>query len=228
MSALIVIVGIFLIGGIIFLSGQFPVKKKSRDGFLKDLAEFVGGRGSEIPDKRNCFQVCFNFEGQDFVFEDIKEKGFEQMHNKARLKAKTPANLTLSFTEKERSMRVQSDILIMSDIKEEPGKKEIKVRTPKALEKLKIFTDNPRAVNELFEDDKVVKIFKEFTNVDNRGTHSVSLNVANGELILEFHSNESFEPSLAVLQGNIPSMEDYVDKMLIVIKRLRSVENPLL
>jgi len=205
MNVLFIIGIVVLILGVVLLSFNSPVKKKPRQQFLKELAGFVGGTGKAIEGKENCFQICFNFEGQDFIFEDIEEKGFETMLNKAYLKAKTPAYLTLNFTEKERSMRIKSDILVMSDIKDEQKRKEIKVRTPKELEKLKIFTDNPSAVNELFKDNKIVQIFNDFKNVDNRGSHSVSLKVTHGELILEFHSNESFYPSLAALHSHISS-----------------------
>ena len=226
---IVVIAVVVMIVGIVLLSNQSPVKKKTRESFLKELTDLVGGTCVEIPGREKCFQISFNFEGQDFIFEDILDKGFETYINKAYLKAKTPAKLSVSFASKERSMRVKSDILIISDVKEDAGVKKVKVNVPKGFEDLQIVTENPRAVNELFADPKILKIFKEFRNSDNRGSKSIAMKVSAGELILEFHADDdSFSPGLDVLQSNIPLMENYCDTMLIVIKKLKYIENPLL
>lgn len=230
MNILVCIV-ILIIVGIILLSNQSPVKKKTRESFLKELADFIGGEYTEIPNREGDFQVSFHFEGHDFVFEDVLVKGFQESLNKAYLKVQTPAKLSLSFMAKEKSMRVKSDILIISEVHEEERKgfKAVDVCQPKGLEKLQIHTDNPRAINELFADNKVLKVFKKFQNIDNRGSHSVALNIKEGELVLEFHENDnSFSPNLDALRSNVSYIEDYCEQMLVIINKLKNVENPLL
>ena len=52
----------------------------------------------------------------------------------------------------------------------------------------------------------------------------MSLEINEGTLILKFHSpNEGLDPNILHLQDDVPSIEDYLDKMLILIKRLEEI-----
>jgi len=219
----IVIIGVIIVG-IILLGNQSPVRKKSREEFLKELTEFLYGQSKQMEGEKNCCQISFNFEGQDFVFEDIEENLFGSISNKASLRTKTATHITLHFSEKEKSMRICSDVLIVSDIKEKSGQPSVQVQVPKGLEELKIMTSNPEEVNKFFEDKKVVQIFAAFKNINNRGGHSLALKIVEGEVILDFYSDNHFNPSLEILHKNIPSMEDYLDQMLLIVRKLNSLE----
>ncbi|GEM_PF-1246071 len=209
-----------LIGGIIFVANRSSVPKKDRKGRLKELTQLVEGRMEEIPGKRACYRVRFDFEGYAFVFEDLVEQGIENLLNRACLKVSTKAGFSLDFTEKERTLRITADVVIMSEIKDAPVVPKIKVVTPPELGDLEIFTDDPAMVNEFFKQRKVVKIFKAFQNKDNRGFVFNALRIKDGVVMLEFYANSTFQPNLDIFWHNIYSIEDYADKLLIIARTM--------
>ena len=209
-----------LAGGIIFVANRSAVPKKDRKGRLQELARFVEGRMEEIPGKRACYRVAFDFEGYPFVFEDLVEQGMDDLLNRAFLKVPTKARFSLDFTEKERTLRITADVVIVSEIKDAPIVSKIKVVTPPALGDLEIFTDDPAMVNEFFKRRKIVKIFQTFQNKDNRGFVFNALRIKDGMVMLEFYANSTFQPNLDVFWHNIYSIEDYAEKLLFVAKTI--------
>ena len=207
-----------LAGGIVFVANRSSVPKKDRKGRLKELTQLVEGHMEGIPGERACYRVKFDFEGYAFVFEDLVEQGMEDLLNRACLKVSTKARFSLDFTEKERTLRITADVVIVSEIKDVPLVPKIKVTPPPELGNLEIFTDDPAMVNEFFKQRKVVKIFKAFQNKDNRGFVFNALRIKDGVVILEFYANSTFQPNLDVFWHNIYSIEDYADRLLFIAR----------
>ena len=66
----IVAVALVLLG--IFLFSSNPIfKPKSREQFIKDIAQFVEGRIEPIPEKGNSIRINFTFENEPFVFDTL-------------------------------------------------------------------------------------------------------------------------------------------------------------
>ena len=112
----VIIIVVLLVAGILFLSSHSPIKKKSREEFLEEVAKFIEGKLEKAQGQEGSYQINFNFEGQHFLYEDFEDKGFKEKLNKAYIKSQTSTNLTLAFTEKERKMRILSDVFIASNI----------------------------------------------------------------------------------------------------------------
>ncbi|VAX35590.1 hypothetical protein MNBD_UNCLBAC01-1901 [hydrothermal vent metagenome] len=223
MTLFIVVTIIILVVGIVFLGAQSPIQKKTRHKFLAKFANFTEGKAKEIEGRANSFCVQFAFEGQDFVFEDIEETGFSGFINKGYLKVKTKSALTLHFMEKEGRMGIRSDIIKMSDVEKVDVEKE-RLKLPKTLDVMQIFTNDVKMVNALLAEERVAKIFTHFKNKDSRGAPFLALKVTNGEVILEFCSKEaSSNPALSSLHDNISLMETYADQLLVVTKKLNEL-----
>ena len=144
----------------------------------------------------------------------------DDLLNRAFLKVPTKARFSLDFTEKERTLRITADVVIVSEIKDAPIVSKIKVVTPPELGDLEIFTDDPAMVNEFFKRRKIVKIFQTFQNKDNRGFVFNALRIKDGMVMLEFYANSTFQPNLDVFWHNIYSIEDYAEKLLFVAKTI--------
>ena len=117
MKGLIFVIAVILTAGIILLSGKSPLKKKkTREQFLQDLAEFLEGTLEPIEDDANpnSFRIRFKYSGVDFVYEDFEKLGFKDKIYIAYLRAKTTSRLTLTFSAKKRSTKIRTDIFIAS------------------------------------------------------------------------------------------------------------------
>lgn len=220
----IVLVILFLTAGIILLSANTSIHKQTREQFLQSLGKFVDGHLESIKDSPRAFRIRFVFEGRNFIYEDIPEMGFKQEHYKAYLKVKTDSDLTLQFSEKPRSTTIKSEVLIVSNIPDEPLPSVVRVSVPARLKDLNIHTNNPKEANRFLGNEKIVSILAEFKNVDSRGYPSVSLKIIDGMVILEFHSSPGKNPSRHALGNNIASMEDHLVKLLKIVNQLKAEE----
>ena len=167
MSMLLVLIVLLFLGGIILLSTKSPLKKKTRAQFLQELADLLEGVLEPIEDNEgeNSFRIKFQFKGQEFVYEDLEKKGFKEKIYKAYLKARTPSKLTLTFTEKRRSTKIRTDIFIASEVSTEHVNEHVQLQVPENLKDLKVFTTDPVAANQIFEDNKTAAILKKFKNL---------------------------------------------------------------
>ena len=213
-----------LVGGIIYFSRQtHPSLEGQRELFLQRVEREFETKRISIVQKENSFRIRFKFEGENFDLEDIEEQGFSHKHYKVWLKATTPSRLNLSFSEKLKDPVIGTPMVIASELREQESDKRIHVRNPKELDGLEIHTDDPIQTNKLFDDPKIVKIFSEFKNADSRGYPFMSLRILDGTLILEFHSTGSFRPNLNALRNDVASLEDYLNKLLSVVKVLNRI-----
>ena len=213
---------VLLIVGIVLLeSVHSPFKKRSREVSLQSLAKFVEGRLESISDQAGGFRICFTFEGQEFIYEDVQEKGFGENAYKGYLKAETGCPFSLMFTEKERGGSARLELLIPSQLPDEPSQAGVKLDVPEILKDLNIHTNNPAFANKLFGDKKVLNIFTEFKNIENRGYALSPLKIIDGTVILEFQSLPARHPNLQTLYNDIPTIEIYVDKLRLLVNKLK-------
>ena len=214
MSWFLVLLILLFLGGIILLGVKSPFEKKTREQFLQELAGFLEGTFESLGDEvyGRSFRLLFRFGGEEFIFEDLEKQGFRDKVYVAYLKVKTPSKLTLTFTEKRRSMRIRTDIFMASEISTQQAEDHVLLQVPKYLKDLKVSTNDPVVANKLFEDKKAAAVFRQFKNVDSRGYPFLSIGIVDGTVILEFHSVKAFNPSLSNLWADIASIEDYLDK----------------
>ncbi len=223
-----VIVIVLLVGGIVYFSLTVSGRKKTREQFLRELAEFMEGSLESFhgPDQPNAFRVVFDFEGEKFIYEDLEEVSFHEKLFKGYLKSQIGTPLDLYFTEKEKSEKIiqpgthfQSPKSVGQSFKEK-----IKVDMPKILRHFNVYTNHAEDTNSLLADDKVARVFAEFKNADSRGRSFLSLRILHGEIILDFYSAGNYTPSRSDLMNNVASMENYVKKFLLIIKRIKEIE----
>lgn len=222
METLIVAIVVACLGGIIVLNAKTPGDKTTREQFLEELRAFLQGALEPIESDigTNSFRIKFQYKGQDFVYEDLEKKGFKGKDFKGYLKTKVPNKLTLTFTEAKRSTKIRSDIFLASEISSHYASDHIDLIVPKFLQGLKIFTNDPGLTNEIFGDNKLSGVFKKYKNVDNRGYAFVSIGLVRGEIILEFRSVGTCYPNVYDLRGNIHSIDDHLERMMLLVAKL--------
>lgn len=223
MSWFLLLLILFFLGGIIFLSAKSPFEKKTREQFLQELTAFLEGTLEPFGDEAygRSFRILFRFGGEEFVFEDLEKHGFRDKVYIAYLKVKTPSRLTLTFTEKRRSARIRTDIFMASEISTRQVEDHVLLQVPKYLKDLKVSTNDPVGANRLFEDKKTAAVFRRFKNVDSRGYPFLSIGIVDGTVILEFYSEKTFNPNLSGLWADIASIEGYLDKLTVIVRKLK-------
>jgi hypothetical protein len=207
---------VLLVAGIIvaimFLSRDSSDKQETREEYLKSLTKFVGGVQEPMEGHEDSYRIFFRHGGVKFIYEDVKEQGLgELVYSRGYIRAPAPFMLNLTFLEKSKSSLISRSSGGVVDL-------------PEKLREFIVTTDKPVEVNKLFLLDDVVKVFAKFKDRDPRGHPVVSLDIKSGVLVLKLHStNEVIEPNILGLQCNVYSIEDYLDKMLIVIEGLEEV-----
>jgi len=202
---------------------DFRKKKKTREQFLKELANFLEGVVEPIEDRayENSFMIRFEFEGEKFVYEDLEKSGFKDKFYFAHLKVKTPSKLTLTFAGKKRSMKIRSDIFIASDVSTQQDAARIQLQIPAHLKDLNVYTNDKVIANHFLEDKKVASIFKQLKNTDMRGNSFLPVEIVDGMVTLEFSSETTYRPNLPALKSDIPTIEDYSDKLMVLVRKLK-------
>jgi len=223
MHWLLVLIVLLSLGGIILLSGKSPFEKKTRELFLQELAKLLNGTLELIEgeDDESSFRILFRFEGEDFVYEDLEKKGFKSKVYKAYLKVKTPSKLTVRFTERKHSTKIKTDIFIASEVSTNYVDEHVGLEVPKHLKDLNVTTNDTIEANRLFDDRKISSILKRYKNVDSRGYPFLSLGLVDGTVTLEFHAATTFQPNLSALQGDIASIEDHLEKIMVIVRKLK-------
>ena len=222
MLAGIIIIFLFLgLLAFVLLSGHAPVKTRTREHFLREVGEFVEAKVEPIPGKPDSFHCDFQFEGQPFSFEDIKESGFGNTlpRNKVYLKLKTTSRLNLTFSEREHKA-MKGNIIMASQIPEREATEYVNVHVPSALKEFKIHTNLPAKANEFLGDDQVVAILSEFKNVNERGFSSLATRILDGLINLESYPSAALRPSLMKIYANTSSLEQYFHKLIVLKQKL--------
>src|SRR3989338_7858656 len=147
MNIWIILIIITLVAGIVLLSGKkAPTQGKKREDQLKEFAHFWEGTLTPLEEYEDSYVITFKFDGRDFEFEDIQDKGLRETEYKGFLKTKTATDFTVGFTEAPRK-NIKSDIVQASHI---GGPFAETVAVPKALKAFSVFSNRPQWVNALF------------------------------------------------------------------------------
>jgi len=223
MNGFLILIVLLFLGGIILLSGKSSNKKKTREQFLKELAEFLEGTLEPIEDEtyENSFRIRFQYSNEDFIYEDLERPGFKENVNMAYLKVEVPGGLTLKFEEKKHSTTIRTDIFIASEISTQSEQKNYKIQVPKQLKHLNVVTSDPVIANRLFEDKKISSILKEFKNTDTLGRPFLSIGIINGVVTLEFHPRDIYYPNLTALYADVSSIDHYLSKLMVITRKLK-------
>lgn len=221
MTFLIVLVAFVLIGGIIWLNRPSPKKVRTREVALQELCQYFQGQMSILEGKDDGIKIDIDFEGYKFVFEDFREAGFVKGSFKAVVKLRVPENYSLNFVEKGEKTTIRSNIILASDIKDDPAKRALRLISPKALEKIQIVTNDTRSTNKLFENSKALKILLSYLNIDARKYPALALKINSGEIILDYQTQPNFKPNYDILMKNPSSLEDELEKMITLAQSLR-------
>lgn len=212
MTFLLIIIFMGFLFGFVVLSGQLAkpvVFEESREQFLKDMVDFLEGTLETSGEHDASSRISFNYEGSDFVFEDIEMTGFKDVTFKGYLRLQTKTKLTLSFLEKKQK-GFKSGSSFRTSHSDNRSLKSEDIVLPKGLDMMSVTTNAPEKVSLLLKDRQVVKILKKFKNKVSRGFETISLKVTNGMLILEFEEIDTFNPSLSKLRKKPESIEAYV------------------
>ena len=223
LSVVLLVIGI--VGAIIFLSRKGVTNKRTREEYLRELADFLEAKVENLSEQENSYKIEFVYQNQPFVYEDIEDVGFKEVHYKAFLKGKTESSLNLSFIERARDA-IRSDVQSFAEIASSPwGRTSGEVQVPKALKEFSVLTNHPGKANELLGDEQVVGVFSRFKSVGLRGHPVMSLEIQGGVVLLRFHPPGGLRPSIFNVQSNVTSIENYMNKLIIVMDKIKQNED---
>ena len=204
------------------LTAKSPQRQTPRLVYLNALAKYLEGRVTPLTD--NSYQILFLYEGKNFIFEDVEDVAIHKTIFKGLLKLKVDRPFTLSFMERPRTAIRSNISSTTSEFTTVWAEDSGAVRSPKALSEFQIMTNNPQMANLLLADQESVAVFARFKNQNNRGLPVMSLEILEGVLTLKFHSTEDLKPALMDLQHNVTRIDEYLDQMLIVLKKVQALQ----
>ena len=218
-------IGALLVLGIIYLNREPSSVSMPREQYLVELERYLEGKVERLPDLPQSYRINFMYSDRNFIYEDVFEKGFSGDSYKVFLRASTSSAFTLYFIQRERKDRILTGEHPFSP---DPGKNDLaeetpKLKLPRSLNMFNVQTNNMGWVNKLLVHRKASRVFAEFKNVDSRGSPFNSLKILDGQIVLEFHSKPVFYPNVYGLYKSISSIEDYLDKLVVVIQAIKEI-----
>ncbi|MCK5580698.1 MAG: hypothetical protein KAJ18_05440 [Candidatus Omnitrophica bacterium] len=221
MNSLIIFIVLGILVAIIFLSRGASDLQSKRKEYLEGIARIFEAELKEIEGAENSFHIEFKYKDVDFVYEDLEDKGVEDnVVYRGFLKAKLPINLTLSFTEKSRG-KIRAKMDTLSDLSSPWTEEGQHIIVPKVLEKFSVYTNMAQKANDLLADEQVFKELARYQSVDSRGHPVMSWDIRGGVISLRFHFGSGLKPSLMELHGDVGVIEDYVQRLLIIINKIK-------
>lgn len=222
MIAIIVTIAGFVLLGIIFLGGYKPGKNIDREDFIAKVEDYVEGEREPIGEFDEAYKVDFTFEGDKFSFEDSFVMGFNGPVRKVHLKCIVDNNFTLNFTEKQVNATVRSEMLLASEIPDELPDKGPQIKAAKEFDEFVIQTNDIPLTNKILNDKRVISVFMGYKNKDNRGRPYFSIKIMQGVIALHFHNSAILNPSLLALQSEVSTLENYIDKIMVIANKIKS------
>lgn len=223
MTAWIIGIVVVIVVAILILTGSSPMKAKTREDYLEELRRYLEGQLTPLTGDTPGYQVAFNFEGRDFIFEDIEQEGFQEKVHKAFLKTKINSPLAIRFTEGTR-MTIRSTLVQVSDIKDNPIEQ---LSVPKELQKFKVTTNDIEKTNALFDDPKISKLFVHYFNTGLRGDPMMALRIQDDWLSLEFCEPHHMRPNLFDLMQAPAKIEHELFNMITLANTIEALpKNP--
>ncbi len=222
MMPLVIITFLLFVGIIVYLVNHVPTTKVARSEYLKSMAHFFEGQLVPILENDNSFRIHFKYRGYDCVYEDIELAGLraETTTHLGYLKVKSNQKLTLTFSERVRT-QIRSNIQSLEDVSNSRwGTLQGQVRLPKELSEFHAYTNNPDWANRFFDDPKILKMFRKYKSRDVRGHPLLSLQINEGVVGLEFHSQGYSKPPLLELEHNVTAAESYLQELIVIVSAL--------
>lgn len=224
MVGLIIGLAVLFTIGIVYINWKSPEPEKkqaSRESVLKSLADFLEAEVNPIENLENSYRINFEFDGINFVYEDLEDVGFQGKILRASLKTKTTKSLTFKFSENTKTRKIiNRKIILASEINTDSAPKEFRLIVPKELAKFEVITDDIATANKLMANDFIVKNFLKYKNVDSRGYPSITLRISEGMLILDFHFASGMEPNLRHIYSNVKHIENVIADIIPVLKEI--------
>ncbi len=224
MNPLIILLFLGFIVAIIILNSNLFHKQDPRKRYLEALAKYLEGRLEVLTEPENSYRIHFDYEGHSFLYEDLVDLGFQTKFYKGYIKVPTPRRFTLSFTEKPRSS-IKVNVKGLSDFTTLWADDSGPVRLPKELKEFNVFSNDPQKAIKLLEYEDVIEVFAQFKNLDPLGHPVMSLEIVEGVVTLRFHPPGELKPNISDLMNNVSIIDEYLDRLLVVIKRLKSIKD---
>lgn len=225
MEIVIVSIVVLFTGGLIYAGLAFFQKKKTREQYLGELAKFVEGKIEPIENGvyENSFRMQFEYEGQQFIYEDIEKQGFKGKVYFAYLKVKTTSTLTLTISAKDQPLKMVSKIFLASEVSAEKIGSSNPFVTLDFLKDCHVYTNNNRMASRFLGDKKISAIFKKMKNLDSARRPFMPIEIVNGMVTLTFSSDPQFHPNLTQLMSDVGSISDHADRLLMIVRKLKEV-----
>lgn len=218
MSWLMWVVILVLVGGIAYLAWTPHSKPKSRDEFLFELVKYLGGQQEDIEGSDLGIRIKFSYEGHEFAYEEIQTVGFRDRVFKGFLKANCGVDYTFYLAEKK------AQKIVRPGYDDEPASRYKTTALPQSLHVFNGFSNNAEFAKEFLKDAKIEQLLNTYKSVDMNGYPFMSLRIKQGEIVLEFNSVGRVRPSLIELKGNVPSIEQHIDKIYTIIKKIKEIQ----
>jgi hypothetical protein len=222
MNVVIIIMVVCCVAGIIVFKSPSKIRQRPRPEFLESVRKIMEGRLEQIPGSDDGYKMSFTFQGREFVFEDIFMPGFQGKVNRAYLKVQTNSVFTMTLSEKKGRGTIRSDIFMVSRVSDVDDPVMRNVQIPETLREFRVHSNDNLKATQIFNDGKMAKIFADFKNMDSRGYPISALRIVDGQLILEFHADPRFRPSLAELNNNAASIEDYANRLSLLARKIEN------
>jgi len=209
-----------LVLGIIYLSSDVE-KKDVRKKHLEGLCQLLHATQEEISGRQNSFVLRFEYRGVPFWYEDIEDKVFDKVTYHGFLRVNLPVHFNVVFTESVKSaFRSVSAALARTGAASGTNH----VESPRGFQEFSIFSNRPDVAQKLLADEAVVRVFAKFKNKDVRGKPEMALEIVDGVLLLKFHPlGQQLEPTIFDLRNNVALIEDFLEDMIIVCRRMDKV-----
>ncbi len=224
MSSSLVSLILAIIGGILLFFWKFPMKKKTREVYLKEMEKRLEGKCEPIEGSGNSVRIKFYYDGNEYIYEDIEEQGLSESSYKAYIKANKQDGFVFEFVEKKKNRSVKSDIFIASDVLDQDGEVSSDFSLPKEFAHFTAYSNDYLLAGKLLQDSKVVNVFREFINKDPMGYYYVSVKMDKEAAILEFSSSSSSNPNIHYLRSDPSCIEKYLEKLACLVNKAKEVQ----
>src|SRR3989338_5612631 len=164
MNTVLLILGVVIVLILILLNSKLFDRKDKRKEYLQVLATFLETKIEPVAEQENSWQLRFNYNGRNFVYEDIEDRLQKSCVYKVRLKAEVASPLKVDFTERDRTT-IRANVQSLSDMKSPWTTDAEKVILPAGLQEFTVFSNDFPKANKLFANEKIVRTFKSFQNI---------------------------------------------------------------
>lgn len=213
-----------VLGGILLFFWRFPMKKKTRETYLREMEKRLEGKCEPMEGSGNSVRIRFYYDDNEFIYEDIEEQGLSESSYKAYVRAVKQDGLVFELIEKKKKRSVKSDIFIASDVLDQDGEVASDFSLPKEFAPFTVYSNDYLLAGKLLQEPKAVNIFREFINKDPMGYYYVSLKMDKDAAVLEFASSSSSNPNIHYLKSDPSCIEKYLEKLVYLVNKSKELQ----